>query len=268
MDSIKYIPIGKFKIAVYVGGNTTGLPIVFIHGNSCNALLFKNQFEGELAGKYRLIAIDLPGHGLSSHSTEPEKDYNAIALGAVVAQVIDQLELSEVILAGHSLGVNIAAEAMTVLVAKVKAFVAISGSPIDPPPAFDKIFNPEPALAYFGTAELTEENIQAMYEMCSTNPLVFSYLKQSLAQTDKTFRSYIVETVLIDEVTLLKNVATPQLYVMGEHERLYTFDYLKNLGLPLWKDEIQVIPNAGHFPMIDNPIAFNELLLRFLKDSC
>ena len=49
------------KIA-YLDTKGSGFPIILVHGNSCSSAVFRKQID-TLKDKYRLIAVDLPGHG-------------------------------------------------------------------------------------------------------------------------------------------------------------------------------------------------------------
>src|SRR5690349_10408510 len=49
---------------------TSGTAIVFVHGNSASSLAYQKQLESSLADHYRLIALDLPGHGSSPAATD------------------------------------------------------------------------------------------------------------------------------------------------------------------------------------------------------
>jgi pimeloyl-ACP methyl ester carboxylesterase len=54
------------NIVVYEWGNPAGRPIVFVHGSYQSALSWSHQVsDPTLAARYRLIAIDLRGHGAS-----------------------------------------------------------------------------------------------------------------------------------------------------------------------------------------------------------
>src|SRR6516164_2468281 len=64
------LQIGAQRIAAYESPGT-GRAILLVHGNSSSSRIWQKQLEGPLGGKYRLIAIDLPGHGRSS---APPKD--------------------------------------------------------------------------------------------------------------------------------------------------------------------------------------------------
>jgi len=48
-----------------------GLPVLMLHGSGASHLAFRRQFESPLADKFRLIAMDLPGHGLSGDAGDP-----------------------------------------------------------------------------------------------------------------------------------------------------------------------------------------------------
>jgi len=47
--------------------------IFLLHGNSLNASLFMWMADSDLFSEYRIISIDLPGHGKSAKSDNPEK---------------------------------------------------------------------------------------------------------------------------------------------------------------------------------------------------
>jgi len=59
-------PIRVLDDSIAVRSRGTGRPIVLVHGNSCSSRSFELQLAGELARSFRVIAIDLPGHGDSA----------------------------------------------------------------------------------------------------------------------------------------------------------------------------------------------------------
>src|SRR5262249_11096521 len=52
-----------------------GPPVLLIHGNSSGRHVFRCQMMGPLARNFRLIALDLPGHGDSSDAPDPTHTY-------------------------------------------------------------------------------------------------------------------------------------------------------------------------------------------------
>jgi non-heme chloroperoxidase len=78
--------------------------ILFIHGWSQSWLSWKGQMESELAERYRLVAFDLRGHGMSDEPREPEAYTEAKRWADDVASLIRELGLDHPILVGWSFG--------------------------------------------------------------------------------------------------------------------------------------------------------------------
>jgi pimeloyl-ACP methyl ester carboxylesterase len=82
-------------------GQPDAMPLLLIHG-SLGSL---HQWEGwvaELKDRYRLISVDLPGHGLTG--AWPRGDYSIEAFGDFIEVLADALHLDRFAIAGHSMG--------------------------------------------------------------------------------------------------------------------------------------------------------------------
>ena len=90
-------------IAAVDGGNPAGPSILFIHGLMQCHLAWRRQFaDPALAGTFRLIAMDLRGHG-SSDKPVGKEHYRPDKLWADdVAAVMAQLDLRKPVLVGWS----------------------------------------------------------------------------------------------------------------------------------------------------------------------
>ena len=84
------------------------LPVLLIHGNSLSREVFRMQLGGALSAKYRLVALDLPGHGNSGNALNPSRTYTRPGLADAVIEVLGLLGLGEVVVVGWSLGGHIA----------------------------------------------------------------------------------------------------------------------------------------------------------------
>lgn len=58
------VKISTQKIAYYESSGESQT-IFLVHGNSSSGQFYLNQLQGEFGERYHIIAMDLPGHGLS-----------------------------------------------------------------------------------------------------------------------------------------------------------------------------------------------------------
>jgi non-heme chloroperoxidase len=93
---------GGIQLHVVETGNASRQSIVFIHGLSQCSLAWSRQLNSELADTFRLVAMDIRGHGLSE---KPREGYADARLWADdVRAVIKTLNLDHPILCGWSYG--------------------------------------------------------------------------------------------------------------------------------------------------------------------
>ena len=94
------LTLPSIEIAGKVWGEAGGLPVIGIHGWLDNAATF--DLIGPRLQGVHLIALDLPGHGLSGHL--PAGGYSLWQQAATVLQVADELGWERFALLGHSMG--------------------------------------------------------------------------------------------------------------------------------------------------------------------
>lgn len=83
-------------------GNRHGTPILFIHGLMQCGLSWTQQVESALADEFRLLCMDLRGHGLSGRAATPGEYQDSALFADDVAAVIETLELTRPVLVGAS----------------------------------------------------------------------------------------------------------------------------------------------------------------------
>lgn len=74
--------------------------LVFVHGWTCDRGFWRGQAD-VFADAYRVVTLDLPGHGASGNE---RSEWSIAGLGEDVARVVKRLGLKRVVLVGHSLG--------------------------------------------------------------------------------------------------------------------------------------------------------------------
>ncbi|HEY0605142.1 MAG TPA: alpha/beta hydrolase [Herpetosiphonaceae bacterium] len=266
------LQIGTQTINYYQSAGT-GPAVLFIHGNSMSGLSFRHQLASNLGAKHRLIAIDLPGHGLSTPAVDPQQIYTLPGYAEIVLAVVEQLDLHDAIVVGWSLGGHVVLEASDRL-PNAAALVIYGAPPVSFPPAMDQAFLPNPAMAAVFTGPLTEEQIDAFAAACFRPDAhhIPEVIGTDIRRTDPMARQVFGESIrpggYRDEIEAVANLSVPLAVFHGAQEQLVNSAYIQSLNIPtLWRGEIQIIPEAGHTPQWENPKHFNELLEALLEET-
>ena len=118
------VQLENLCLAVKIWGTSDkGIPILAVHGWLDNANSFAELAE-QLNG-FQIIAVDLPGHGLSEHRSTGV--YHFIDYVADMIELVDTLDLQKVMLMGHSLGAGIAALVAGTIPDRVERLILIEG---------------------------------------------------------------------------------------------------------------------------------------------
>jgi len=289
---LNWIDLGHQKLAYRdsfdrcTGGDESRPAIVLIHGNSCSSYSYRNQLEGELGQKYRLLAFDLPGHG-ESDSMSVFEDYSmagyARVLNAALRQLVSRNPGLRFVLVGWSLGGHIALE-MSLDCPALKGVMIFGTPPLGFPPDMENAFLPADEVGIGMKGEVTEEEAR-IYARSFFSPSYFgdSLLNSSedngrvldeyatlIMNTDPNARLGLGQNLgpdtYHDEVEIVGNLPVPLAVFHGEDEKLVNLDYIRGLSMPaLWRGEVQVIKGAGHAPQIESTAVFDSLLGEFVE---
>ena len=96
----------SLKVRVVERGDPEWPPVVLIHGWGCSVYVFRRNMPALADAGFRVIAVDLKGHGLSDKPIAPD-EYTIDSLVEHLRDILDALELERPALAGHSLGASL-----------------------------------------------------------------------------------------------------------------------------------------------------------------
>lgn len=91
------------KVRVVERGQPEAPPLLLVHGWGCTAYVFRRNMPVLAEAGFRVLAIDLKGHGLSD-KPQASDEYTIDSLVEHLREVLDALDLQRPALAGHSLG--------------------------------------------------------------------------------------------------------------------------------------------------------------------
>lgn len=99
------IPLDHLTLAALTWGDPKNPPVLALHGWLDNAGSFTQI--APLLTDYYVVALDMPGHGLSDHLPKGIR-YHFLDAVDIVIQVLDKLGWDKAVLMGHSLGGTVA----------------------------------------------------------------------------------------------------------------------------------------------------------------
>ncbi|HSE23717.1 MAG TPA: alpha/beta hydrolase [Pyrinomonadaceae bacterium] len=233
--------------------------LVFIHCWACDSKLWENQVP-VFAKHYRVVTIDLPGHG---ESGQDRKNWSVEGFAEDVNTVITKLKLKRVVLIGSSMGGPIAVEAARRMPDRVVGIVPV-----------DTLQNVENKLPPQQLAEVMKQ-LRADYKTAVTgllNQFFFS------ANTPVAVKNRIISEVTSRPpelaVRILEGIvaydAAPALGKIKVPIRAINSD-LNPTNLEVNRKyapqfDAAIIKGTGHYPMLEAPEQFNELLAKVLRD--
>lgn len=267
---VKSILIDNQTIALYQKGSGDTV-LFFVQGNSSSAELFGRQFYSNLADKFRLVAVDLPGHGHSAYANDPEQTYTIGGFGEIISGVADYLKLENVIYIGHSLGGHIILQSWDKF-SSLKGLVVFGSTPFGVPPVLDKAFYPHPALNNFFTTGFSEEVVEIWAaSLLKPGSRIPDFIPGNIRNTDPLVRKIVGESIpkglIRDELKLAEELKVPLAILHGEDDQLINSEYLEELSIAmLWRNKIHYIPDAGHSPQWENADKFNALIEEYARE--
>lgn len=267
--SEKIVPTSHADIAVSETSGS-GLPVLLIHGNSSAKEIFRAQMNSPLGETYRMIAMDLPGHGKSSDARDPARTYSMPGYAGAALETLQALGVEKAAIYGWSLGGHVALEMIPLWPGTVG--VMISGTPPvrREMEAIQAGFQPSPAIFLAGKEDFTAEDTAA-FEGLTMGSLAEPGFHQALVRTDGRARRMMFESLFAGRASDQRDIAekskTPIAVVNGSDDPLVNNAYIGSLAYGnLWDEHCFVLRGLAHVPFLQAPETFNPIFGRFLAD--
>ena len=245
-------------------------PVVFVHGFGCAHDDWDAQVA-HLASRHQVVAVDLRGHG-ASPGTAAECAIERY--GADVADVMEALDLPPAVLVGHSMGCRVVVEAALQAPSLTAGLVLIDGSQFAPAMqrALQDIF-----ATPGGYADLVRRWFVEMFTAKSNASVVAGAAERAGRLAPAIGQRLLADMARYDVGRLATSLADLRVAVMAiqttysnaQRERRVmrkdqTTPYLEMLRARIPSARIEIIPDTGHFPQIDEAGQTNALIDSFL----
>jgi len=249
-----------------------GPPLVLIHGNSSSSRVFSRQLDGPLGERFRLIAVDLPGHGESDDAEDPTS-YSLPGHARAVRAALDAIGIDEAHFVGWSLGGHVALEMAPDLRAP-RGFVIFGTPPLTSRAAMSEAFLPNPAMKV--TFQKSVDSAEASNYVAAFFRPGFAdippFFLDDVLRTDGRARSNLGASLVTggarDEGVVVRDLKVPLAVLHGDEEQLVNGRYFGSVAMPtLWREAVQTIPAAGHTPQWETPQIFDALVEAFVNET-
>jgi len=261
---------GGIGLNVVETGNASGRPILFIHGFSQCWLSWRRQMKSDLAGNYRLLAMDMRGHGLSD---KPGDGYGDSALWAHdLHAVIQSLALDQPILCGWSYGPLVILDYIRhhgddaiggihfvggiTQLGSEEATSFLTPEFLGLVPGFFALDLETSARSLESLLRLcltTELSAEDLYLMLGFNLSVPAYVRQALLSRS------------IDNDDVLPRIRKPVLLMHGTGDAVVRPSVVDRHKAGMNHAEVQMMAGMGHAPFWDDAATFNARLRAFAQ---
>lgn len=247
------------------------LPLVLLHGTS-DSLHTWNGWAQALVPARRVIRFDLPAFGLTG--PQPQGDYSTGAYVRFVLAVMDKLQVPQAVLAGNSLGGQIAWEVAVEAPQRVASLILVdaAGYPLQPksvPIGFLIARMPvlRNAMEYVLPRKLVELSVRNVYGQPErvTPELVDRYFELTLRAGNRKALAQRMDQRLWGDEDKIKTIRQPTLVLWGAQDRLIPLENAKKFAADIAGARLVVFDNLGHVPQEEDAAATVQVVQEFLQ---
>jgi pimeloyl-ACP methyl ester carboxylesterase len=245
-------------------------PIVLLHGTSDSLHTWAGWSE-DLRRQRRVIRFDLPAFGLTG--PDPRNDYSIEAYVRFVTAVVDTLGVKSFVLAGNSLGGQIAWATAVAHPERVVSLVLVdsAGYPLQPqsvPIGFRVARTPglRKVMEFVLPRGVVQESLRNVYGDPSkvTPELVDRFYELTLRQGNRAALGSRMEQKLSGDESQIKTLKVPTLIVWGAKDRLIPLENGRRFAADIRNSQLVVFDNLGHVPQEEDAHATVKAVRQFL----
>lgn len=240
--------------------------VVLLHGIGGGRAMWRHTLPALARAGYDALAVDLPGYGGSAALPAGGVD----AMAQAVVDLLDALGCAQAVLLGHSMGGMVAQELAATAPARVAGLVLACTSPAFGKPAGDwqARFVRErlaPLDGGRGMAGLAADLVPAMVSPGAAPGAAADAMAVMAAVPEATYRRVLAAIVAFDRRAALPAIRVPTLCLAGAHDRTAPPEVMQRMAAHIPGAGFAVLANAGHIANLEQPQAFNDAVVGFLR---
>jgi pimeloyl-ACP methyl ester carboxylesterase len=264
-----FVPAGGLRLHALARGDAAAPPVLLLHGSSGHAHQW-DDVAAALADGYRVLALDLRGHGDSARPGPPA--YCFADYAADVRAFAAALALPPIVLIGHSLGALV-----TMLIAGEGGLplrgVGLLDIEASPPPYQAQRLNEagaRPARRFASLEEAIEFEARTLPAVPADRlTRVAAHGLRALPDgtlEHKADREALRQFEQVDYRPYLPRIACPAIVLRGSDSTVMRREAAEQMAAALPRGRFVEVPDAGHQLLIEQPEAVATVLRAWLDD--
>jgi pimeloyl-ACP methyl ester carboxylesterase len=276
-DDSKFIKIENFNVHYLDYGNGEKI-ILLIHGFGASTYSFR-YITLPLTKYGRVIAIDLPGFGLTERPLIKNLNYNPYSRDGQVETIkkfLDSLNIKKVMILGHSMGGGVATYFTIKYPEYVEKLIIEDGAIFDQQfggslvkflkTSFGKFF--WPVIVKPLVAQISRLKDIAYYDKNIIKENDIKEYKKALNVKNWDYGLYEITTSL-ERVNLkekLNQIEVKVLVIWGEFDKVIPLEVGLEISSLIKNCDFKIIKNCGHVPHEEKPDYFLKILIEFIEN--
>ncbi len=243
-------------------GRADGSVVVLLHSIATNSKLWLPQIA-VWADSFRVVCIDLPGHGKSA----PDDSADFADYAERVIEVLDELKIDRAALVGLSLG-GMVAQAIALNHPERVASLVLAHTGAQTLPAVKEIWHRRlEQLEVGGIESQIAPTIERWFtrDFVSASPLTMACIADMIASTSTQGYAAAVGAIQkLDHLDKLHRIEAPTLVVAGAEDSAVPPVAAEAIAKQIRGAKFAVLANAAHIGNVEQPVAFTEVVGEFL----
>jgi non-heme chloroperoxidase len=267
----RYIATAEgLPLAAYEAGKQDGPPVVFLHGFGYSHAVFEPQFRSELANYFRLIAMDLRGHGYSAKPWMQSSYLGSEIWADDLELILATLGVADATLVGWSYGAMVCMDWFRKYgSSRAKNFIftgshgGLAANSIQQRTKKDQ-FNSELRKQTPDFSKDKSESDAFIERMIHRS--ISEDMHKTLVLSRQQLPHYALQAMgsrAFENHDLKDAINRPLLFIQGEHDFANSPDVIRAIAATVPLSKVEIIQGVGHVPSVEAPDQFNALVAAF-----
>lgn len=259
----------KVEINYDISRNS-GSFVVFVHGAGGDLTAWKKERAFLHRRGISTLALDLRGHGKSGRPSLPA-NYRLENFARDINAIIRKERISDFVLAGHCFGGMVTIMFHKLFPRLAKSYILIDTT-YKAPPQLKWIFRNHPFFVHILNRILKNDDLRKRHfshvnykKFVGSSDWDFFRIYSDIAHT--SFKSWLFtyeNLAKFNGIKILKSIRKPVLVIEGDKDSIFNLLVAKKIKSLIRNSKLDIVPDANHIIVINNPKQLEVEILRFL----